>query len=368
MIKRLYIHNFRCLENFELPIAGIHSTLLIGKNGTGKSTIGRALEVLQDVARGTNRVRDVIKPGDFSRGRSDTPMRFELDVDLAGVLYTYVLAFEQPPGFKELRVHSEGLSVDAKSIYSREVAQVALKKAQKSEVKFLIDWHLIALPLIQDESDQDPLFIFKRWLAQMMILAPIPSHIAGDSAGETLEPNREVNNLGEWFTGILGLAPANYQTMASYLQDVFPDFVDIKNPLIGSDTRSLHVQFRSGKASLSLPFSALSDGEKCFFICALVLAANQAYGPIFCFWDEPDNYLSLSEVGHFIMALRRAFEAGGQILMTSHNPEAIRHFSDENTLLLYRRNHLEPTQVRRISQIQKSGDLIDALIRGELEP
>ena len=81
-------------------------------------------------------------------------------------------------------------------------------------------------------------------------------------------------------------------------------------------------------------------------ICALVLAANDAYGPVLCFWDEPDNYLALAEVGHFVLALRKAFQSGGQFIATSHNPEAIRRFSDENTLVLYRKSHLEPTIVR----------------------
>ena len=72
-------------------------------------------------------------------------------------------------------------------------------------------------------------------------------------------------------------------------------------------------------------------------ICALVLAANGAYGRLLCFWDEPDNYLALSEVGHFVMALRKAFQSGGQFITTSHNPEAIRRFSDENTLVLFGR-------------------------------
>src|SRR2546427_2982048 len=44
-------------------------------------------------------------------------------------------------------------------------------------------------------------------------------------------------------------------------------------------------------------------------VCALVLAANDAYGPVFCFWDEPDNYLAPSEVGHFVLALRKAFRS-----------------------------------------------------------
>ncbi len=56
MIQRLYVHNFRCLENFVLTLKGMPSALLIGKNGTGKSTIAAVLEVLLAIARGTNRV------------------------------------------------------------------------------------------------------------------------------------------------------------------------------------------------------------------------------------------------------------------------------------------------------------------------
>jgi len=46
VIRRLYIHHFRCLENFDLPIAGQSSALLIGKNGSGKTTAGLALQML----------------------------------------------------------------------------------------------------------------------------------------------------------------------------------------------------------------------------------------------------------------------------------------------------------------------------------
>jgi ABC-type multidrug transport system ATPase subunit len=147
-----------------------------------------------------------------------------------------------------------------------------------------------------------------------------------------------------------------------------PDFKDLKNPSVGKDSRSLVVQFFNDLGSLSLPFEDLSDGEKCFMICALVLAAHDAHGGVFCFWDEPDNYLALSEAGEFVLALRRAFQSGGQFIATSHNPEAIERFSDENTLVLFRKSHLEPTMVRSLSTIEVSGDLVGALIRGDVEP
>ncbi|MDQ2098416.1 MAG: AAA family ATPase [Tychonema bourrellyi B0820] len=373
MLQRLYVNNFRCLENFELLIKGMPSALLIGKNGAGKSTIASALEVLQKICRGTNRMRDLeklnlISPKDFARGKSDVPIRFEIEVLLEDKLYKYVLALELPEKFRELRVFEEQLLVAGEPIYYRKEAQVTLHtSSQNREAQFMVDWHLVALPVIQKQSETDPLHIFKTWLARMIILAPIPSLMTGDSNGETLEPKRDGSNFGEWISGLLSRYPAAYTQVDKYLREVMPDIQDFLNELIGKDSKSMMVRFEENNANLSIEFNDLSDGEKCFFLCAVVLAANKFYGPLFCFWDEPDNYLSLSEVGHFVMSLRRSFKNSGQILVTSHNEEAIRKFSNENTFILDRKSHLEPTLVRLLSDIPVRGDLINALISGDIE-
>ncbi len=69
-------------------------------------------------------------------------------------------------------------------------------------------------------------------------------------------------------------------------------------------------------------------------------------------------------------ALRKAYLDRGQLIVTSHNPEAIRRFSDENTLFLARKSHLEPTTARSIEELRQSGQfqgsLIDALLRGDV--
>ncbi len=368
MIQRLYVHNFRCLENFELSIKGLPSALLIGKNGVGKSTISHVLEIFQSISRGTNRVRELVKQKDFARGRSDVPIRFEIEVLLENELYKYILALELPEKFRELRVFEEQLLVSGKPIYSRKEAQVTLHtSSQNREAQFLVDWHLVALPVIQEQSETDPLHIFKTWLARMIILAPIPSRMTGDSNGETLQPKRDGSNFGEWISGLLSRYPAAYTQIDKYLREVMPDIQDFLNEQIGKDSKSMIVRFEARNANLSVDFTDLSDGEKCFFLCAVVLAANKSYGPLFCFWDEPDNYISLSEVGHFVTSLRRSFQDNSQILVTSHNPEAIRKFSDENTFVLDRKSHLEPTLVRLLSDIPVPGDLINALILGDIE-
>ncbi len=366
MLQRLYVHNFRCLENFELSLKGLSSALLIGKNGSGKSTIASVLEIFQQIGRGTNRVGSLIKPKDFAFGRTQVPIRLELEVVIEDRIYQYALAFELPAHFREPRVSEEKLLVEGNSIYSRQEAQVTLASRDR-EVQFLVDWHLVALPVIQEQSEQDPLHSFKIWLARLIVLGPIPSLVKGESKAETLEIQKECLNFGDWFSGLLSRYPAAYTQIDKYLRDVMPDVQDFLNEPTGKDSKSLVVRFEAGGSTLSVNFEDLADGEKCFFICASILAANRYYGPLFCFWDEPDNYLSLPEVGHFVTELRRSFKNGSQILTTSHNEEVIRRFSNENTFFLERKSHLEPTLTRLLSDLPISGDLVDSLIRDAIQ-
>lgn len=375
MLQRLYAHNFRCFENFEFSIKSAPSSLLIGRNGSGKSTLAEVLTLFQQIGRGTSRLKQLVSSRDFSCGRNRLPMRFELEATLADRVYSYSLSLELPEGFQELRVFEEALRVDGTVLYSRKQAEVALNTrgvgVTGNDAQFRVDWHQVALPLIQQRNDSDPLHVFREWLGRMVILAPQPRQINGESTNETLQPLSNGSNFADWLAGILGQYPAAYATIDTYLRDVFPDLHDFRNEVVGSESKRLLVNFaRDNSPQLTLRFDDLSDGEKCFFLCATILAANRAYGPLFCFWDEPDNYLSPHEVGHLIAALRRAFQSQGQIVMTSHNEEAILKFSNENTWVLNRKSHLEPTQIRSLEQLRNElkfdGDLTHALISGEL--
>lgn len=370
MLQRLYVHNFRCLENFEFNLGPVSSALLIGKNGSGKSTLGKVLKLFQTIGRGTNRVGHLIKASDFTLGRTNIPIRLEIEATLFGRTYKYALAFDLPERFRELRVLEEKLTLDDEVIYSRESAHVVLKRqgGGQAEAKFNIDWHLIALPVIQDPSNTDALSSFREWLANMILLSPIPRLMSGDASNETLEPMDDGSNFADWLSGVLSQFPAAYSKISEHLKDIMPDLADFRFERSGKESKSLLVRFKSEKFAHEFDFDSLSDGEKCFFLCAVVLAANDCYGPVFAFWDEPDNYLALSEVSHFVMALRQGFNSAGQIIMTSHNEEAVRRFSNDNTWVLGRRSHLEPTLIRLLENLPPPPDLIQSMIYGDLEP
>ena len=63
-----------------------------------------------------------------------------------------------------------------------------------------------------------------------------------------------------------------------------------------------------------------------------------------------------------MLALRKAFQSAGQFIATSHNPQVIRSFSEDNTFVLYRNSHIEPTQVRPLKDVG-----VHALTRDDLD-
>ena len=364
MIERLYVHNFRCLENFTLDLADRPSTLLIGKNGTGKSTVRKALELFQSICRGKNRVGQIISVSDFAQQRTENPMRFEVELRLAGKKFKYEISFEWPPNFREARILEESVSLDGEIVFSRHHSQIGLSGGQT----FGLDWHIVALPVINDRAGERAIQDLKAFFATMILIAPIPENMSGFSEEPSLELAKDAENLASCLRALLGQKPAAYTTFDAYVKSMIPDFSSIENVERGESGTQLIVKFQQQELqpSLAVEFKALSDGEKCYFLSAYIIAGNAAGLSRFCMWDEPDNHLSLSQVGQFITGLRKMANRGGQFLATTHHPETVRKFSDETTFVLARRSHLDPTVLRPLADFPYEGDLVNSLIREEI--
>ena len=192
--------------------------------------------------------------------------------------------------------------------------------------------------------------------------------MTGFSEEPSMELQGDAGNYASCLSALLVQKPAAYSVFDNYVKTVIPDFSSIENVARGESGTQLIVKFeqQDPRRSLSVAFKALSDGEKCFFLSTYIIASNAVGSPIFCMWDEPDNHLSLSEVGQFITGLRKMPNSSGQFIATSHHPETIRKFSDETTFVLTRKSHLDPVVVRPLADFAYRGDLINALIRDEI--
>ncbi len=380
MLKRLYIHNYRCLQNFEFQPQGQASCLLLGKNGVGKSAVRDALRLFQLIGQGQTSVAQLLKKSDFFLGAEDAPVRFVLEVGLKSGVFVYELSLDWPLGFREPRVLQEILTVGEYEVFRRSQAEVAVNRDEgAAKSVFSMNWHLVALPIIHDRSAVNPIEDFTHWLTRMVLVAPSPQAMVSETSEVAAHVSLDASNMVDWMSALLDTHPMAYATIVEYLQGIMPDLELFRFEKIGRDQKGLLVKFRTDTA-FELRFDQLSDGEKCFFLAAVLIAANRWNGPVFAFWDEPDNFLATHEVDQFVMAMRRNFmkHDGGQLLMSSHHPQAIGCFGEDNTWVLGRKSHLEPAMIRLLGDVLRSRqstsaegdrpDVIQSLLLGDLEP
>ena len=225
MIERLYVHNFRCFENFTLDLVDRPAALLIGRNGAGKSTVLECFRLFQKICRGFNRVKELISASDFTQQRTDRPMRFEVELNLGMKRFKYAISFEWPPNFHEARILDEALTVDGDVVFTRQNAQIQLAGGSS----FLLDWHIVALPIITERPGERTIQDLKSYFANMILISPIPANMSGFSEEATAELQKDSSNYASCLRALLGKKPAVYTKFDSYLKAVIPDYASIEN-------------------------------------------------------------------------------------------------------------------------------------------
>ncbi|MCH4247893.1 MAG: AAA family ATPase [Acinetobacter populi] len=368
MLKTLYIHHYRSLQNFELNLTDLNSALLLGRNGAGKSNIFDALEIFQRIGQGQTQVSALIDEHDFAFGEMDKAIRFELVTQLENQEYHYQLEIDLPHGFYQPRVKHESLNVGHQQVFVRKDGKTTLNH----HAEFTLDWHHIGLPLISTRNINEPIAVFKAWLARIIVLAPIPSLFNMTSNKEDAYLHRQGQNVLDWLRYQLTQNPSSYSDIEKFIKQRMPDFLSFKFDSIGRNERELIFLFQDeNKKKLELNFNQLSDGEKIYFLTAILLVNIVDDNPTLCFWDEPDNFVSLLELSQFISACRKQFENSpnhSQLLVSTHNPKAINEFSSHNSFILSRKNHLHPTRIELLNNKQYlSPTLLDAFENGELD-
>lgn len=366
MLKKLYAHNFKCLQNFEFTPKGLNSALLLGNNGSGKTTIFDALEIFQRIGYGVTSLRDLVNETHWWQKNIRLPMTLEIELELEGDLFTYKLMIEWPLTFKEPRIKQEILTVNAKEILNRHEGQTIFN----TSASFLIDWHQVGLPLISTTED-NPVALLRQWLRNIVILSPFPRYFSGRSKQETEFLKREGENCIDWARSIIPNNPEVYPDVLNFLKNRMNDLEAFKWEKLGKEERGLEFTFKNDSETITFNYEQLSDGEKIFFLSACVLASNKANAGVLCLWDEPDNYIGLTELKNVISEFRKSFDAihqKAQLIVTSHNELVINEFSEHNIFFVSKASHLSHSRITLIEDKKyQSRTIVDAYYNGELD-
>ena len=300
--------------------------------------------------------------GQRTRWLDQREITAELEAELDGGTYIYRLVIEPWGEPAKLRVVSETVRFDGKSIFEFTNGEVHLFNDRfEHKVTYPFDWHRSALATIVPRKDNQTLSRFKPWLSNLFCFRLNPFAMVARAEGENLYPNVDLSNIAAWYRHLIQADPGHNAALLTSLRESLDGFNFLQLEPAGENVRLLVAEFDpTGRKPNKFYFGELSDGQRCLISLYAVLHFVLAKGGTVLF-DEPDNFLSLREVQPWLMAVDDTIEGNlGQVLVISHHPEVINQWAPSSGVQFVR-DGAGPVRVEKFT-----GDPTSCLAPSEL--
>jgi putative AbiEii toxin of type IV toxin-antitoxin system len=324
MLKRIFADNFRALVNFEFRPGDL--SLLLGGNGSGKTSVFEVLGSLKDLMVLGRPASELFA---FTRTRWETRdvQRFELDAESNGGTYRYILEIQHPedvPGKPFIR--SETVTFDGTPLYRLSAGEVQLYRDDQTAgpvFPFRSDQSFLPNLDAPGAKQMARLAEFKGFMARLWIVQPNPFIMEFNSREDQVYLARNGSNFASFFSYLNSEHPEARADLESRLRDALPDFRNFFFRRLG-DAKHLLASFSSEeKASVDYGVAELSEGQRVLAVLYAAVCGLAHPNAVLCF-DEPDNFVSLSEIQPWLQVLRDSLESlGGQAMIISHHPEVM---------------------------------------------
>ena len=328
MLKRIYADNFRCLVNFELQLDRIN--LLLGENGTGKTTVFELLYRLQQFLAGSAKVINVFPSSELTRWQTNSTQHFELNLVIENAEYAYSLAIQHDDDRRKARVKKENLLLDGKPLFEFEEGTAKLYHDDFSRgAEYPFDWTQSGLAVLQPRSDNKKLTRFRNEMRKVIIACFQPALMSSESREESATLSRNTENFVSWYRYLTQEHAQSVLTIFPELKRVLPGFSGCNLKEAG-EARVMKVLFErsdNGGRPIAYDFNELSDGQRMLIALYSILFGLKDEG-VSLFLDEPDNFVALREIQPWLMALSDyAGEGVEQSVIISHHPDIINYLA-----------------------------------------
>jgi predicted ATPase len=322
VLTRIYIDNFRTLVNFEWRPGKL--ALLLGDNGSGKSSVIEALWAVRALVVESEQLRNEFPASVRTRWESRTETTIELEVGLPAGTYRYRLVIDYNPKLRKSRISDERLDLDGVPLMQFSEGDLSLyRDGGTPGPKVTGDWSRSGLGVIAPGKDNLQLSAFKAWLREdLWQFNPDPRQMSGrtDDERDSLDTNLAnfASFVPAWMTQDLQAAVEATRALSG----VIAGFEQLQ---VDRTSTKLAAAFRADEgAKYLIDFEELSDGQR--QLCALYFVRHLVMRPgRLIILDEPDNYVALREIQPWLLdTVEHALSPEGpQLWLISHHPELL---------------------------------------------
>lgn len=375
MITRFYADNYKCLTNFEYKPKPFE--LIVGANGTGKSTVFEALDKIRRFVTGQADALELFPPSCGTRWDLRPGQIFEVDFQFEDRDFRYRLEINL---FSQFRVEKEILTSSGGTIIESEWQE---QKGEQSDQSALFstgyllnhgvlsetpfDDHtgqvrILTVPAVATSVPEAKVFNYlsdqnKSMLVTYQHTIPYallenihlvklnPQLMTSQVRKMQPRPANDLFNFASYYLYILQQKQGKMFEMIPHLRDaiegfdsfaVEEDFEEARRDLRVVLQRS---RFKATERPPSYGFEELSDGQRAL-IGLYTLLFCTLEKDVMLVIDEPENYIALRELQPWLMLLQeRLEEHGGQVILISHHPEFINQMAPQSAVQFVRDNN-----------------------------
>ncbi|WP_437726412.1 AAA family ATPase [Sorangium sp. So ce861] len=334
MLTSVFIHNYNCFVNFAIELP--RRLLVVGSNGSGKTSLWEALAGLQDLIVRSTEAASAFPTRSLTRWLNGDPVqRFAIDMDLDAETYHYEIEIVHDIARQQASIRREKLACSGKTLYEALDGDVRLygdRPMGAPRTSFPFGRKRSFLPDMEPRHDNKRTIAFREALAKVWLLAPSPRRLDPTTASEAPWLDRDGRNFSSWFRGVLVERPGLGNALLEALSPTLPGLRSVAFERISSEVRELMLTFRTGGADYKLSAGELSDGQRTLVVLYGFLLGAIEHATL-AFLDEPETGLAPHEMQPWLAAMSAALDKhDGQALVTSHHPAVIDYMAAARTV------------------------------------
>ena len=197
MLKELYIDNYKSLVNFKYEPQPLQ--LLVGDNGSGKTSVFDVLEKLRDVVADGLDIGKAFPASTLTAWELRPVQHFELVFSDGEGDYSYALSIEHDGKTSKSQINYESVLFNGLLLYEFEDAEVRLFRDDGSRnTDFPFDGARSAIATIPDLPTTQRFNWFRRRMRRLFVFSPDPIRMTATSDSERAWPDRQMHRIASW--------------------------------------------------------------------------------------------------------------------------------------------------------------------------